>query len=155
LALSLGPERAPSRPCKPLRTGLLNAAGSAARSGGSGGRQRCWRSCLPLALLFWLRTALSHRFVRFPAEAAAGPPFAPNARLFLRWPAGESTWACSTVTPSCRTIPEVPFTEILRVLQATGTDFICLSDHCDEARRTSAGNGAGCTKGNCSFRDSR
>jgi hypothetical protein len=28
----------------------------------------------------------------------------------------------------------VPFEEILRVLQVTGIDFICLSDHCDEGR---------------------
>ncbi len=87
-----------------------------------------------LALLFWLRGALYDRFVRFPRQEAAW-----TALRAQRQPVTENAgWrefrgilhSHSKLSHDC----EVPFEEILRVLKATGIDFICLSDHCTAGR---------------------
>jgi hypothetical protein len=84
---------------------------------------------LALALAFWLRGALYHRLVTFPREEAAW-----RALRAERQPApDDSGWtefrgilhAHSKFSHDS----EVPLEEILRVLKATGIDFICLSDH--------------------------
>ncbi|HOW65560.1 MAG TPA: hypothetical protein P5186_23220 [Candidatus Paceibacterota bacterium] len=83
-------------------------------------------------LAFWLRGALYHRLVQFPAEATAWAAIRAD-----RQPVTEvSGWnefrgiihSHSELSHDC----EVPFPEILRVMQETGRDFICLSDHCDK-----------------------
>jgi hypothetical protein len=99
-----------------------------------------WRLALIAVLavvfagLFWLRGALYHRFVRFPREEAAWAAIRAS-----RQPVTERTeWheyrgilhSHSELSHDC----EVPFPDILRALEATGTDFICLSDHCTEGR---------------------
>lgn len=87
-----------------------------------------------LGVLWWLRGALHHRFVRFPAEEAAWAALRADRQPVE--PTGP--WqeyrgivhSHSHLSHDC----EVPFEEILRVMQDTGRDFICLSDHCDGGR---------------------
>jgi len=85
-----------------------------------------------LLTLFWLRGALYNHFVRYPRQAAAW-----QALRAQRQPVRDETgWrefrgilhAHSHLSHDC----DVPFEDILRALQATGLDFICLSDHCVE-----------------------
>jgi hypothetical protein len=83
---------------------------------------------------FWLRRALYHRFVQFPREEAAWQELR-SQRQSVPADAGGKEFrgilhSHSELSHDC----EVPFEEILRVLQATGIDFICLSDHRDEGR---------------------
>ena len=89
---------------------------------------------LCVVLLFWLRGALYHRFVSFPREEAAW-----QALRAERQPTpADPGWTeyrgilhtHSRLSHDC----EVPFEEILRVLKATGLDFICLSDHATQGR---------------------
>src|SRR5271157_1272983 len=84
---------------------------------------------LGLAVLFWLRGALYHRFVTFPREEAAW-----QALRAARQPApDDSGWTeyrgILHTHSKFSHDSEVPLEEILRVLKATGLDFICLSDH--------------------------
>lgn len=87
-----------------------------------------------LAVLLWLRGALYHRFVAFPREAAAWTAIRADRQevpLRTAWTEYRGILhSHSELSHDC----EVPFPEILRVLQDTGTDFIALSDHCDEGR---------------------
>ncbi|MDW8311041.1 MAG: hypothetical protein RMK20_16840, partial [Verrucomicrobiales bacterium] len=85
-----------------------------------------------LLLLFWLRGALYNHFVHYPRQEAAW-----EALRAQRAPVADETgWkefrgilhSHSHLSHDC----EVPFEEILRVMQAVGLDFICLSDHCIE-----------------------
>lgn len=86
------------------------------------------------ALGVWLRGALYNHLVRFPREAAAW-----QALRAERQPVSDDAgWreyrgilhSHSHLSHDC----EVPFDEILQVLQRVGLDFICLSDHCIEGR---------------------
>ncbi len=80
-------------------------------------------------LLVWLRSALYHRFARFPQEERAW------AELRAKWHpvtpiAGWREYkgvlhSHSHLSHDC----EVPFEEIQRTLVETGRDFICMSDH--------------------------
>lgn len=84
--------------------------------------------------LVWTRRALHNRWVRFPREEAAW-----QALRAQRQPVpADPTWKdFRGILHSHSEIShdsEVPFAEILRVLHATGIDFICLSDHCVEGR---------------------
>jgi len=89
---------------------------------------------LTLAALFWLRTALYNRFVRFPEEAAAWKALGAEHQPVPPLPGWHDYRGVfhshSHLSHDC----EVPFPEILRVLKATGRDFIGLSDHCDQGR---------------------
>jgi len=87
-----------------------------------------------LIVLFWLRGALYHRLVRFPREQAAW-----SALRAQREPVpADPEWkeyrgilhTHSELSHDC----EVPFEQILRVLQTNRLDFICLSDHCTDGR---------------------
>jgi hypothetical protein len=87
-----------------------------------------------LAALIGLRGALYNHYVRFPREGAARAALRAD-----RQPVTERTqWqefrgvlhSHSKLSHDC----EVPFPEILRALQVTDRDFICLSDHCQEGR---------------------
>jgi hypothetical protein len=84
--------------------------------------------------LFWLRSALYNRFVRFPREQAAW-----QALRAERQPVADNAgWA------EYRGIlhnhshfshdSEVPFEDILKALNTAKLDFICLSDHPTEGR---------------------
>jgi hypothetical protein len=89
---------------------------------------------LLLAIACWLRGALYSRYVRFPREEAAW-----RALRDQRQPVTEDAgWReFRGVLHSHSELShdsEVPFEEILRVLKATGIDFICMSDHCVEGR---------------------
>lgn len=113
------------------------------RRGRVGGRWRRWwrlgwRLALGLGvavgvvLLVWLRAALYHYWVLFPRQEASV--------MALRQSAGSR--AERTSWKEYRGVihshshlshdSNVPFEEILRVLQETGTDFIAMSDHANE-----------------------
>jgi hypothetical protein len=85
-------------------------------------------------LLFFCRSAVYNRFVRFPQEERAWKSIQADRRV----PPDLAGWkdfrgvlhSHSHLSHDC----EVPFEEILRVLKQTGRDFICMSDHCDEGR---------------------
>jgi hypothetical protein len=87
-----------------------------------------------VATLIWLRHALVHRWVTFPREARAWTEL-----RHTRQPVPNPTdWreyrgilhSHSHLSHDC----QVTFEEILRTLQQTSTDFICLSDHANEGR---------------------
>jgi hypothetical protein len=85
-------------------------------------------------LVFWLRGALYNRFVHYPREEAAW-----QALRTQRQPVADATgWneyrGILHNHSHLSHDSEVPFEEILRVLKATGLDFICLSDHPHEGR---------------------
>jgi hypothetical protein len=89
---------------------------------------------LGVAALVWGSGALYRRFVRFPREERAWA-----ALRLERQPVTESGgWTQYRGILHSHSLlshdSEVPFEEILRVLQATGIDFICLSDHCTDSR---------------------
>lgn len=105
-------------------------------------RVRTWlaRGSLALAALvilialFWLRSALYHRIVGFPEDQAGR-----DALRAMRLPTAPlDDWreyrgvvhSHSELSHDC----DVPFPEILQVLKDTGSDFICLSDHCDDGK---------------------
>ena len=87
-----------------------------------------------MGLGIWLRGALYNRLLQFPREAAAWQ----ELRAQRQPVATEDGWRefrgilhnHSEISHDC----EVAFEEILRVLQATGIDFIAMSDHCVEGR---------------------
>jgi hypothetical protein len=86
------------------------------------------------AILYWLRGGLYHRFLRFPREEAAWQDLRAQ-RQPVNNPEGWREYrgilhSHSKLSHDC----QVPFEEILRVLKATGLDFICLSDHCVDGR---------------------
>jgi len=87
-----------------------------------------------MVMLFWLRDAFYHRWVRFPREEAAWAAIRAQRQPVL----ANAGWLeyrgilhnHTAYSHDC----EVPFGEILRVLKTTGIDFICLSDHCEQGR---------------------
>jgi hypothetical protein len=89
---------------------------------------------LVLVGLVWFRAAIYHHYVTFPAEKAAWE----ELRGELQPLAQTHGWneylgivhSHSHLSHDC----EVPFEEILAVLQQTGRDFICLSDHWHEGK---------------------
>lgn len=84
---------------------------------------------LGLVVLFWLRGALYHRFVTFPREAAAWQELRAQ-RQPVAYTAGWNEYRGILHSHSHFSHDsEVPFEEILRVLQVAKLDFICLSDH--------------------------
>lgn len=87
-----------------------------------------------VVLVFWLRGALYHRFVRFPREEAAWQTLRAQ-RLAVTNSIGWTEYRGILHNHSHLSHDsEVPFEEILRVLKVTGIDFICLSDHPVEGR---------------------
>ncbi len=84
-----------------------------------------------LGILFWFRIAFYNGFIRFPEEEANR---ASLRRMRIPVPT-LTNWteyrgvlhSHSELSHDC----EVPFPAILEALKETGTDFICLSDHCD------------------------
>lgn len=98
-------------------------------------RLLAWMLLVMLVLaLFWLRHAIYNHVVRYPREAAAWAAIKAERQAVPPLPEWREfrgvIHSHSELSHDC----EVPFDEILRVLQATGRDFICLSDHCDEGR---------------------
>jgi hypothetical protein len=89
---------------------------------------------LGLLLIFWLRGALYHRFVRFPREEAAWQ----SLRTQLQPVADNAGWkeyrGILHSHSKYSHDSEVPFEEILRALKGAGLDFICLSDHATAGR---------------------
>jgi hypothetical protein len=88
---------------------------------------------LVLALV-WLTPAFYRRFVRFPQEEKAWAELRAD-RNPVQPVAGWNEYkgivhSHSHLSHDC----EVPFEEILRTLQETGRDFICLSDHPHDRR---------------------
>lgn len=87
-----------------------------------------------LAVLVWFHKAVYHHYVTFPAEKAAWA----KLRSELQPVSPIAGWheylgvvhSHSHLSHDC----EVPFEEILAVLQQTGRDFICLSDHWHEGK---------------------
>lgn len=102
-------------------------------------RRLAWGAALAvgvvvLLLLLWLRGALYNHFIRYPREAAAWAALR-TQRVPVAEDAGWKEFrgilhTHSHLSHDC----EVPFEDILRVLQSVGLDFICLSDHCIEGR---------------------
>jgi hypothetical protein len=83
---------------------------------------------------FWMRGAIHNRFARFPKEEAAW-----KALRAQRQPVTETgPWheyrgilhAHSRYSHDC----EMTFEEILAAAKSAGLDFVCLSDHCTDAR---------------------
>lgn len=112
----------PSKPARhPWRRRLVRASAAAVL-------------VLVVVMVFWLRSGLSNRFIRFPREAKAWQELRAQRQPI----AADAEWkefrgvlhSHSSLSHDC----EVPFEEILRVLKATGIDFIALSDHCEEGR---------------------
>ena len=94
--------------------------------------------CLVVAVAgllgFWMRGALYHRFVSFPREAAAWQALRAQ-RQPVAYTAGWNEYRGILHSHSHLSHDsEVPFEDILRVLQTVRLDFICLSDHPDEGR---------------------
>ena len=89
---------------------------------------------LVLVVAFIFRGSLHKRFVQFPREARAWEELRANRTVLQRkdqW--REYRGVChshSELSHDCM----VPFEEILGVLKDTETDFICMSDHCDEGK---------------------
>ena len=87
-----------------------------------------------VGVLFWLRGALYHRFVRFPREEASWQAIRAQ-RQPVKDDAGWTEFRGVLHSHSLHSHDsEVPFEEILHVLKTTGLDFICLSDHCVDGR---------------------
>jgi len=87
-----------------------------------------------VAVLFWFRGALYNHFVRFPREAAAWQALRAE-RQAVAYTAGWNEYRGILHSHSHFSHDsEVPFAEILRVLQALKLDFICLSDHAVDGR---------------------
>lgn len=85
-------------------------------------------------LLFWLRGALYHRFVRFPREEAAWQTLR-RERQPVTNNIGWAEYRGILHTHSHLSHDsEVSFEEILQALKAARLDFICLSDHPAEGR---------------------
>ncbi len=94
----------------------------------------CALVLLALVVLFWMRGALYNHFVRFPREAAAWQALRAQ-RQPVAYTAGWNEYRGILHSHSHFSHDsEVPFAEILRVLQATKLDFICLSDHAVDGR---------------------
>ena len=89
---------------------------------------------LTLAVLIWLREAIFHHWVTFPRQAAASAGFAESRRPVSPLPGWTEYRGILHSHSEQSHDSEVPFPEIQRALEASGTDFIALSDHCDEGR---------------------
>ena len=87
-----------------------------------------------VAVLFWLRGALYHRFVSFPREEAAWQAIRAQ-RQPVTDNAGWNEYRGILHSHSHFSHDsEVPFEEILRAMNIAKLDFICMSDHCVEGR---------------------
>jgi len=89
---------------------------------------------LTVLTLLWLRHALVHRWVTFPREARAWADLR-NAQQPVHNPTSWREYrgilhSHSLLSHDC----QVPFDEILRALQESGTDFVALSDHAQDGR---------------------
>ena len=84
---------------------------------------------LGLLLVFWLRGALYHRFITFPRQQAAWQALRAQRQPVPGLPELNDYRGILHSHSKYSHDSEVPFEEILRVLRATGIDFICLSDH--------------------------
>jgi hypothetical protein len=89
---------------------------------------------LGVILLVWLRGALYNRFVRFPSEEAAWQAIRAQRQAVTNNSGWTEYRGILHNHSHLSHDSEVPFEEILRVLKATGLDFICLSDHATQGR---------------------
>lgn len=89
---------------------------------------------LTIAVFFWLRGAIYHRWITYPRQQAAWESLRAQ-REPLTNNMGWKEFRGILHSHSERSHDsEVPFEEILRVLKAVRLDFICLSDHCTDGR---------------------
>ena len=89
---------------------------------------------LLVAVVFWLRDALYHRFVSFPREESAWQAIRAQ-RQPVTDNAGWNEYRGILHSHSHFSHDsEVPFEDILKALNVAKLDFICLSDHCVEGR---------------------
>ena len=89
---------------------------------------------LIVVVLLWFRSALYHRLWRFPREEAAWQELRAQRVPIPPFPGWTEFKGILHSHSHLSHDSEVPFEEILRVLKATGADFICLSDHCIDGR---------------------
>jgi hypothetical protein len=91
-------------------------------------------AAVALLVLFWLRGALYHRWVRFPREEAAWRRIRADRQEVVPLAGWRDLRGVlhshSALSHDCA----VPFERIAQALSAAGRDFICLSDHCDQGR---------------------
>lgn len=87
-----------------------------------------------LALLFWFRGALYHRFIRFPREEAAWQQIRSQREPVTVHSGWNEYRGILHAHSKFSHDSNVPLEEILQVLKATRIDFICLSDHPIEGR---------------------
>jgi hypothetical protein len=86
------------------------------------------------AALFWLRTALYHRFIRFPLEEAAWQSLRAERQPVV----DDAGWReyrgiCHSHSHFSHD-SEMSFEAISQALDIARLDFICMSDHCIEGR---------------------
>ncbi|HVV73678.1 MAG TPA: PHP domain-containing protein, partial [Verrucomicrobiae bacterium] len=84
---------------------------------------------LLLLVLVWFRGALYHRFIRFPREEAAWRALRAERQAVPRQGDWNEYRGILHAHSKLSHDSEMPVEEILRVLKATGIDFIGLSDH--------------------------
>ena len=87
-----------------------------------------------LALLFWFRGALYNRLVRFPREAAAWQTLRAERQTVTETAGWNEYRGILHSHSHLSHDSEVTFEDILKALNATGLDFICLSEHAVEGR---------------------
>ena len=84
---------------------------------------------LALAVLLWFRSALYHRFIRFPREETAWQEIRAQRQPVKHHSGWTEFRGILHAHSKYSHDSEVSLEEILRVLKATHIDFICLSDH--------------------------
>lgn len=92
-----------------------------------------WLLVLVVVLvLVWLHGAIYNRFVRFPQQEAAWQALRAQHQPVTDAAGWTEYRGILHAHSYLSHDSEVPFEEILRVLKATGLDFVVLSDHCVE-----------------------
>ena len=87
---------------------------------------------LVLALLVLFRTAIYHRYVTFPKQAAAWKAIAAKP-VPIPYQTGWNEYRGVSHSHSLLSHDsEVPWEHILKTMQETGRQFICMSDHCQD-----------------------
>ncbi len=85
-------------------------------------------------ILFWLRGALYHHFIRFPREEAAWQAIRAQRLVVTINEAWSEYRGILHSHSKLSHDSEVPFEEILRAMKTAKLDFICMSDHCVDGR---------------------
>ena len=85
-------------------------------------------------VLFWLRSALYNRFVRFPRDEAAWQLIRSKHQMVTNNAGWNEYRGILHAHSEHSHDSEMPFEEILRAITVAKLDFICLSDHCVDGR---------------------